>query len=236
MADRVVGRAVEDRSPALASVPLAGRVLQPDRETVVALEPDVVLVWAGLDPADLREALAGTGAEVVPLRLDRIDDVGPAWRAVGRAVGRANRAAELADDLRAELTPLGRDAPLPAPRVLWVVGDRPLVVAGAGTVLDDLLRTVGAANALGLEGPPWPRPGFEALAAMDPDLVLWSAPEAPPGPGLHPWSALPAVGHGRVRRLDPDTSLEAGPDLAALAHTIYRLVHGVPAPTAPHTS
>ncbi len=55
--DRIVGRTEYDRDSSLAAVPLIGRGLSPSIEAMIALHPDLVVVWASDKRGDLRGQL-----------------------------------------------------------------------------------------------------------------------------------------------------------------------------------
>lgn len=226
LADRVVGRTLDDRTPGAGEAQPVGRVLTPDVEAVVGLAPDLVVAWAGAPylPA-LARLSAPVGARVLTLDLGRLDRVASEWVRLAEAAGVPARGRREAAGLERSLDSLRRArAGRPATRVLWIVGDRPPVAVGPGSFLADLLDAVGAVNVLADAAATWPAVGFETLSARDPDLVLWGAPQPPPRADAHPWSTVAAVRDGRVLRLDPDRAHEPGPGIAAVAVELAALI------------
>ena len=226
LADRVVGRTLDDRTPGAGEAQPVGRVLTPDLEAVVGLAPDLVLAWVGAPYLPALERLsAPVGARVLALDLDRLDRVAPEWIRVADAAGAPGRGRHAAAGLQASLDSLRRTrAGRRTIRVLWIVGDEPPVAVGPGSFLADLLDAVGAVNVLSGAGSAWPAVGFETLSARDPDLILWGAPQPPPRADAHPWSTVAAVRDGRVLRLDPDRVHEPGPGIAAVAVELAALI------------
>src|SRR5262249_61924970 len=93
--------------------------------------------------------------------------------ALGTAVGEPARAAALGARLRSDLEALHSGVPPgPRPRALLVVGHRPLVVAGPGTLQAELLDLVGADNVAADAGDARPRLSTEVAIARAPDVVI----------------------------------------------------------------
>ena len=89
-----------------------------------------------------------------------------------------------------------------------LVGTQPPVAAGPGTYSDELLQLLGATNAFAGVESQWPQTSAEAIAALDPDLVLFavaglSNTELHAMMGSSPWRAIPAARRGRARVVDP---------------------------------
>ena len=101
--NRIVGRTEYDRDSSIAAVPLVGRGLSPSIEAIIALRPDLVVVWASDKRGDLRGQLEKAG---VPVFAFEVQDTTDAYRVVhvmGQALGREPAADSLLTDLRASL-------------------------------------------------------------------------------------------------------------------------------------
>src|SRR5262249_37784667 len=124
-------------------------------------------------------------------------------------------------------------------RVLLVVGHRPLIVAGGGTLQDELLRVAGGGDvaAHARAGVP---PGSMGPGGARGPRVLLGPPVghqtggpglfAPPGTvgGREPFAALgtvPAVRDGRIVPLSADTIFRAGPRVGEAAATLAAAIH-----------
>lgn len=223
----VVGRAGDDSTPEVQHLPIVGTVLQPDRERLRAVEPDLIFTWRAQVPPPLATLSAVTGVRVEVVRMDRLDDIEPALLSLGALTGRSDTAVALTRAIRSEL---GRIEVIDTdrPRVVWAVGRQPQVVAGQGSLPDDLLRVVGAHNVFTDGYGPWPRPSAEALAARPIDVLIWPVGgDLPPFDELHdedPWSRYAARHSPRVVELDADLVHEAGPRVAEAAAELSRLL------------
>jgi iron complex transport system substrate-binding protein len=226
--DRVVGRSSYcDWPPAAESLPAVGDALSANVEKILALSPTVVLVGS----RGQADALAALEPAV---RLERMspDSVRELMRCVlrlGELTGR-NRAAEALLASISEALGPGSEAPLRTrPRVLFVVQHDPLMVAGSGSYVHELLDAAGATNAAGDLSAAWPVLSLEALVARDPDVILDAsvAPERSGDGDLRFWSdfeTLSAVRDARVRRVDDPACVRLGPRLPEAVARLRRLI------------
>jgi len=109
--------------------------------------------------------------------------------------------------------------------VLLVVGRRPLVVAGAGTLQDELLVVAGAENAARSLGEAWPTMSLELMVRDPPDVIVDAAmgDEAGGGELLPPSMTGPST--PRIVRVPIDPLVRAGPRVAEAAWMLARKLH-----------
>jgi len=194
---------------------------------VVALSPDIV--FAGADSAKrvFVGRLQTLGIPVFVVYPRGIAEAAEAMRQVGRVVGVPSTGDELAGQLEeAVRTAAEEGSPGTPPRVLLCVMVRPIIVAGPGTLSDDLIRAVGGFNVVP-EGPArYPTWNIEAVLEADPDVILVSPHdgESAPQEFFARWPELRAVAAGRVTLIDPDLLHRPGPrlvqGLAAMQHAL----------------
>jgi iron complex transport system substrate-binding protein len=209
--------------PEAARLPRLGGLLDPRLETVVALAPDLAVLLPS--ERELGERLAALGVDVLVVPHESLADVERAALAIAGRAGVPDAGRAFVARWRADLAP----SPLPGrPRVALVVAreggelGRPLV-AGPGSFLDELLGLMGAANAFGDAGLPWPQVALEEVVARDPELIVELQPRAPAAAEAAAlradWQRLPAlsaVRTGRVVVLGGSHALLPGPRLPQL--------------------
>lgn len=175
--DRLVGRSQNCNFPEAAlGVASVGSGLAPDVETILSLQPDVVLGTS----LQLRRAWARTlqdaGAEFVTVPDVELDDIPAGIRVVGEALQAEGSAEALAADFESRLAQLReRPAPDEPPTVLLVIGMDPLYVSGPESRMEPLVRFAGGINAL--DAGSWVQLESEALVAADPDVVVILGPD-----------------------------------------------------------
>src|SRR5207244_8909258 len=113
----------------------------------------------------------------------------------------------------------GRVAGLPPRRVLLVVGHTPLVVAGHGTLQDELVAAAGGVNVAADAGGVWPQISLELVVARAPEVIVDAAMGTEEGrrdlfAGL---ATVPAVRDGRIVAFAGDAACRAGPRVPAAA-------------------
>lgn len=171
--EALVGRTDFDTEAWAAGLPSVGGGLQPSLEAIVALRPQVVIVFEGEQDPATRERLEAVGIEWLAVRPDRVADVLRITHMLGRLVGREERARLLADSLRAGLDAVAEDAlGRPELRVAYVMGGTPPWVAGPDTYIDELIRLAGGVNAFGDLGTLYASVSPEELVARSIDVVL----------------------------------------------------------------
>src|SRR3989475_8394808 len=147
--DRVVGRTQWcDYPPAALAVPSVGEALPPNVEAVAARKPDLVVLYNSGPNVTAAKQLERIGIHAVLLDLNRLEDLGPAARALGRLTGLEERAESLAtvmDSLPRQPPPTSR----PSTTLAFIVWDNPPIIIGHGSYLDQLAAQAGARNVFG---------------------------------------------------------------------------------------
>lgn len=211
VSDHLVGRTEYDTTAALAGLHSVGGGLHPTLEILVALEPDLVVRFAGQTDLETPARLDDLGVAHLAVAPESVADTKGMILDLGRIVGRQGRATALVETIDSVLADIRlRVASLEPVRVAWVVGGDPPWVSGPGTYIDDLLSVAGGQNVFGDLGRLWAATSLEALFARHPDLVLTAE-----GSGLDP-RISPRI---PVRRVSPIVSLP-GPDLPRAATEI----------------
>ncbi|MCC6319175.1 MAG: cobalamin-binding protein [Gemmatimonadaceae bacterium] len=224
--DRLVGRSRWDTWPeTVRQVPDVGDAIRPSLERIIALRPDLVVLYAASDNAASIDGLQRTGINVVALRIDTIDDYLRAVDSLGVLVGARSRADSLTATIRRELDAVRQRARhTPALRVFIPVWDQPLMTIGGGSYLSELVRIAGGENVYGESPAPSLTVSFEDVVRRDPDVVLASPVSALRWRAEPGWKGLRAVREGRV--LGFDTTLVSQPSsrLGAAAASLADLL------------
>ena len=213
--DLLVGRTEYDTAQVLAHLPSVGGGLQPSMETLVFLEPDLVIRFAGDSDRSTPARLDDLGIAHLEVQPDRIADVQALTEELGDLTGREAEAASLIDRMDATFeeirTRLQGRIPV---RVAYVLGDHPPWVAGPDTFIHELLVAAGGENVFsdltGLYGPVSP----EEFLVRKIDLIL--TPEG--GAVILPNSEIPVV-------YVPPSFEIPGPDLARSAWELAAIMH-----------
>ena len=214
--------------PAVQSLPRAGGLYSPSLESIVALEPDLVVLVPSLEQREFRARLGSLSLSVREFDPVRFEQVLDTIRELGRLVGHEAEATARIDAIRRAQAAVQRATAGRAPlSAVLVLQREPLFVAGRGSFLDEMLAMAGARN-LGAElGETWPRTSVEWLVGAAPEVILDS--DSDPAPAARYWArwpSLPAVEHGRVVAVDAGDVTLPGPDLDRALVKLARALHG----------
>lgn len=214
--------------PEVADLPRVGGLFDPSLEAVVALDPDRVLLVAGVDQEGHAARLTRAGVAVDVYQNERLGQVFENIDRLGRLLGRETEAAERIAEIRAVQAAVeSATASRSRPTAIAVVDRSPLYLVGQGTFLDEMLAAVGAQNLGRSLAPGYPRGSIEWLIAARPQLVLDMTPGASAAQVFWSrWPSLPAVANDRVVTVEASRVSMPGPDLDTAIRELAILVHG----------
>ncbi|MFD1704613.1 ABC transporter substrate-binding protein [Methylopila henanensis] len=218
LADRIVGvEAFTRYPPELAARPKVGGRLGFSVDAVVDLAPDLVIVTPARQAMhQLVSPMERLGVPVMVLLARDVDEVLVNLRLVGQATGEAARGEAVAAALEARLATVSRArAGRYAPRVALItgaVGAGLVLLARADTYTGDALRRAGARLAIETKAPV-PQASVEAIAAADPDVLLFAGRREDLDAllGRPGWNLLRAVREGRAHVVSRAEFLIPGP-------------------------
>jgi cobalamin transport system substrate-binding protein len=227
--DRLVGVCGQcDYPPATRDLPRVGGYLAPSVEEVLAVRPDLVLVVPSPGNREAVRTLERAGVRILVTADRTLDDLWRAIDSIAAALGLPERGAALRASVQQQLDAVrNRVAGLPPTRVLLVVGHRPLIVAGGGTLQDELLRVAGGINVAADAGAAFPQVPIELVVARAPEVILDAAMGSEAG-GQELFEELrtvPAVRDGRIVPLAADAIFRAGPRVGEAAALLAGAIH-----------
>lgn len=178
--ERIVGLGRFALDPKYSNVVEQARAAGPpvvqNTEEILQLKPDLVLV-ASYSRAEIVEQLQSAGARVFRLaNFDRIEYIARNIRAVGQATGDDERADALVAQMERELAAIRDGVPAGGRRPRVISYSPSGSTAGANTLFDEVLRTVGAINVVaenGIEG--FRKVSAEQVAEWQPDFIIVGA-------------------------------------------------------------
>jgi iron complex transport system substrate-binding protein len=214
--DRLIGVSRYDDYPESAkSLPKVGGFLDPSVEAIIALRPDLVVAVPNAGNRPPLERVARLGVPVLVVPGNSIADIFHATRALAPLLGKdaPSKAERLIVDLERGLAEVAKDAEKrPPPRVAFVYGEVPLVLAGPGSFADAMLRVLNAKNVIE-EGPSYAQYSMEKLVLDAPEVII-DATEGHQAGDNRVWSrfaSIPAVKNNRVYYVGLGDVLRPGP-------------------------
>lgn len=203
---QVVGVDSASDYPAVAqSLPRVGDYSRINFERILALKPDLVLVWMGGNRAADIHALKKLGLPVLHTQATQLKDVARLSRLIGKASGHAGQGEAAARDFTTRLAALQVKLPSRPPvKVFYQVWDRPLITVGGTHWISDALMLCGAHNVFAELRALSPAVSLEAVLQRSPELIV-SGTDAPDmRRQWQRYASLPAVTNQAFARLDAD--------------------------------
>jgi len=215
--DVLVGRTDFDTETWASRLPSVGGGIEPDLEAVVALEPDLVVRFAGEQDPRTPARLDALGIPHLAVRPDRVEDIYRTAELLGDATGYRAQADSLVEAIRQDLAMVERSVQgLERLRVAYVLGGTPPWVAGPGTYIDEIVSLAGGDNVFADLGSLYAAVSPEELRTREIDVVLVSS-EATFDRTLAPGVRVERVG---------DALEIPGPNVADAAYRMAELLHG----------
>jgi iron complex transport system substrate-binding protein len=236
--DRLAGVSDYDRfPPEVEKIARAGGLLDPNLERILALRPDLVIVYQ--TQADLKRQLDRAGIPVYDYVHRGLPDITETIRSIGRRIGLAAAADAEAERIERQLAATrARVAGRKRPKTLVVFGRDPgalrhIDASGGYGFLHDLLELAGGDDALADVKRQSVQMSSEMVLARAPEVIL----ELHYGTSLsgdrmeaerRVWNTLPsvpAVKNGHVYLLTGDEFVVPGPRIVIAADRFARTLH-----------
>ena len=208
--DAMVGTVEYADFPAQARrVPRVGDNALLDLERIVALQPDLLLVWRhGNSPQQL-ERLAALHVPTYASEARSLADIARTLRDLGTLAGTAPVAEQRATAFEAAVAHLrARHVGQRRLRVFYQIWDQPLITINGEHLISQLLDVCGADNVFAEQRLLTPTVSAEAVLWADPDAIVagWSDSYGGSGPLAvwRPLQSMRAVRQGHLLQVDPD--------------------------------
>jgi iron complex transport system substrate-binding protein len=219
-----------DEPPAAKRIPRVGDVAAIDIERLVALHPDVAIIWSSGGNAAQIEKLSRLGLPLYRHQIPTLSDLPDSLRRLGVLAATSATAERNARDLerrlahlKEEYTPDNRRRP----SVLLQVWNRPIYTVGGTQLMSDALRICGTQNVFGDLKEPGPAVDIEAIIARDPDIIVAAAPSGEGVGWLADWKRFPAlraVKSGHLISFEDDAFSRLGPSVLTATEALCRVL------------
>ena len=216
---RVVGAVnYSDYPEAAKKLPQVGSYNKLDFERVLALKPDLLVVWHSGNPVRQIEQLERLGIPVYHSEPGRLGQIGDSLLRLGRLLGTEPAAQAAARDYGERIAALkARYAGRPKVDVFYQVWPKPLYTLNDDHIASDMVRLCGGRNLFGALKTIAPEVGVEAVIEADPEVILVGGRNNPDDPGGKMWQAfkgMTAVRRDNIFTIDGDLTNRAGPRTA----------------------
>ncbi|MBA5637081.1 cobalamin-binding protein [Duganella sp. LX20W] len=220
--ERVVGAMnFSDYPPAAKRVPQVGSNEQIDMERILALKPDLLVVWKSGNTARQLDQLKGLGVPMFYSEPQKLDEVATSLTRLGQLMGTEPAAQTAARDYRARIAALSSAyARRPPVRVFYQIWDKPLFTLNGDHIASDVMRICGGQNVFAAQKVVAPSVSTEAVLQENPEVIIGTERAGQPEAGIYLWKQYPgmqAVKRGNLFALDGDMLTRATPRIADAA-------------------
>lgn len=218
-----------------------GWIISPDVEKIISLKPDIVFATAEGNRSDIVDTLERVHIRVYVLDPHTIEDVLREIISIGEITGREKPAKKRVNELSRRINTIKKKVNIKHKenerfpiknlrndkiRVLYLISTEPIVSAGPGSFIHDIINSSGGVNILAQSPVRYPRVEMEEIVLRDPEVIIVSADSSDiKKPWKKRWGSISAVKNDRIYTIDPDIISRPGPRIVEGIEFIYGKIH-----------
>jgi iron complex transport system substrate-binding protein len=211
-----------DYPPEAKQIPRVGDNKALDLERIVALKPDLIVVWRHGNAQAQLDRLRELNIPLFFSEPHQLDDIAATLGKLGQLLGTSSTADAAANAYRQEIARLRLRYASRAPvSVFYQVWDQPLMTLNGTHMISDVITLCGGRNVFAKLQPLVPTVSTEAVLAANPEAIITASAGATkpdtPLPQLDTWRAWPslkAAARNNLFAIDGDLINRPAPRLA----------------------
>lgn len=216
--ERVVGAMnFSDYPEAAKRIPVIGSNATIDMERLLALRPDLLVVWQTGNTARQLEQLKSLGIPVFYSEPKKLEDVATSLTRLGQLLGTDATAQAAANDYRQKIGKLTATYAQRSPvKVFYQIWEKPLFTLNGEHIVSDALRVCGGRNVFASLKVTAPSVSTEAVLQENPEVIL-GGEQHDNQAGINiwkPYKGLLAVQRNNLFMLDSEQLVRATPRIA----------------------
>lgn len=218
--DRIVGTVkYSDYPPAARDIPRVGDNRLVDIERLMALKPDLLVIWRHNASTRQTEQFRKLGIPLYYSEPHKLEDIPEAILRLGQLMGTTPQAQQTAAQLRQQLEGLQARYRNRAPvRVFYQVWDKPLYTLNERHIVSDAIRLCGGENIFARLPLTATSLNPEAVLQENPEVIVSADRRDQAASGVEFWKQYPsmlAVRRGNLFALEADLFNRSGPRIIA---------------------
>lgn len=220
-----------DYPEAARELPKVGSYVHLDLERIVALEPDLCIAIKDGNPKNVVDRLEALGIPVYAVNPQSLETVIDTIRTLGKLLNAESHAQVLAAELEQRIARIDEKVNRASarPGIFFQIGVAPIVSAGSGTFINEIIERAGGRNlAGGATG--YPRFSREQVLGLAPEVLIITSMargkifEQVRDEWLE-WEEMPASRNNRVYIQESDLFDRPSPRLVDGLEHLTRLIH-----------
>ncbi|SFM90992.1 cobalamin-binding protein [Rugamonas rubra] len=217
-AEHIVGVVTYSDFPEAAKkIPSVGDNRQVDMERVIAMKPDLIVVWMHGSSERQIDTLRQLNIPIFHSEPQKLDGIADSLLRLGQLMGTETVAQAAAADLRRQLAALTKQyANRPPVRMFYQVWDKPLYTLNGTHIVSDAIRLCGGENIFAKLKVTAPVVSVEAVLQEDPEAIFGTAEKNYGGVSLwKSYTTMKAVRNDNLFTLNGELLNRAGPRMVA---------------------
>jgi iron complex transport system substrate-binding protein len=203
----------------------------PNMETIIGLQPDMVLAPKDFLRPDLQVKLEQLKIPVFVLDAKTLEDIPLQLHTLGTMFEKKSAASDVTQHMRQRMTELKlKVETLPKKRVLYVLNSQPLISVGPGSFIHQMIGVAGGVNVAAQAGVAYPRLSMETVLKEDPEVLIFPSGEVETVPRSEQqqwrrWDSLSAVKQQRFHEVSSNLLNRPGPRVIEGLEQLVRAIH-----------
>lgn len=202
-----------------------GGIFNLNAESILALEPDLIVTGNSDALAETLSFLEGTGIPYLVVDPQSLEEIELSIIKIAEVVGSSIKGEALAAELQAGRTAIADKVAVIAeadrPSVFVMIDTESLFTVGDGEFLSDLISSAGGVNIAAALGSGYFKMSEEKLFELDPDVIVATFPMRERLLARESWQQLQAVKNGRVYDVNGDLVSRPGPRVVLGIEELY---------------
>lgn len=149
-----------------------GGMSNPSLEAIVLLRPDIVIMSTDVNPGGFEQRLRSMKVRTYVHNAASIAQLPDGIRNMGDALDEKERFDNLASDIQDSLDAFKVKERESGKKVVFMIWPEPLMVAGPGTAVDDVITLLGAKNIAWDTKIQYPKYSIEKIVRRSPDIIF----------------------------------------------------------------
>ncbi|OGP67677.1 MAG: hypothetical protein A2W27_10645 [Deltaproteobacteria bacterium RBG_16_44_11] len=211
--------------------PRIGGFTNPSIEKIVSLKPDLIIATADGNRKDTVRQLERIGLPVYVTNPPDTAGILKSILHIGEITRREKDAGKLVGKLQKRLNNITAQINHKSkPHVFFQIGLEPVITAGSGTLINEVIERAGGVNVAGLDTARYPRYSAEGIMGASPDIILFAPmagdKEFAAGKGFwQKFRGIPAVDNNRIYPINTDLISRASPRIVDAIEIMALIFH-----------
>ena len=210
--------------------PKVGWLISPNIENIISLQPDIVFATTEGNKPEIVDELERMNIKTYVLNPHNINSILSNITAIGTVTGQGIAAREIVTSLNLRIDAIKKRASEGRPkRVIYLVSTDPVISAGPGSFIHDLILTAGGVNVLSDSPIRYPRIDMEEIILKDPEVIIVPTDLIDQLQGWKKrWGGISAFKNGMVYPINPDIISRPGPRIIDGLELINEYIRNTP--------